>query len=158
MDVGVAVIIAAIVGAIATLTVTWITARGGNGGPFALPAPNAPMSFATTPASSTTPATQRIPDTLVKICRGLIWGLIGLSYFLAFSGLTGASFSIGIVAVRAFASHAVSLTDTFVPQFAVLSAFGFFCGSVWRTVLGLLPQASRNASGQSPPVLQTEAR
>jgi hypothetical protein len=153
MDVGVAVIIAAIVGAIATLTVAWITARAGDVGVPVSPEPNAPMSKAATAS-----ATQHIPNALVKICRALIWGLIGLSYFLAFSGLTGASFSIGIVAVRAFASHAVSLTDTFVPQFAVLCAFGFFCGSVLRTVLGLLPQANRNSSGHALPVLQTEAR
>lgn len=150
MDVGVAVIIAAVVGAIATLTVAWIVARARESA--------APVYLDATLALSTPLATRRVANAFVTMCRAFVWVLIGLSYFLAFSGLTGASFSIGVVAVRAFASHAVSLTDSFVPQFAVLSAFGFFCGSVLRTVLGLLPRANRDSSDHPLPALQTEAR
>jgi len=144
MDVGVAAIVAAIVGAIATVTVAWITARARMS---VTPAsatlePIAPTDHGATPASSTALTMQRIPNAFVKMCRALVWVLLGLSYFLAFSGLTGASYLTGIVAVRAFAYQAVSLPDSFVLQFAVLSAFGFFCGSVWRTVLGLLPQSN----------------
>jgi hypothetical protein len=150
MDVRVALIIAAIVGAIATVTVALIAfhARGSA----------ARIHLDATLAPSTPLAAHRIPNAFVTIFRAFVWVLIGLSYFLAFSGLTGASFSIGVVAVRAFASHAVSLTDSFVPQFAVLSAFGFFCGSALRTVLGLLPRANQDLSGHPLPVLQTEAR
>jgi len=144
MDVGVAAIVAAVIGAIATIAIAWITARAQIG---AAPAPatlgpTASTNRGTTPASSPALATQRSPSTFVDMCRALVWVLMGLSYFLAFSGLTGASFLAGIVAVRAFAYHAVSVPDSFVLQFAVLSAFGFFCGSVWRTVLGLLPQTN----------------
>ena len=159
MDVGAALIVATIVGAIATILVAWITVRAPIGTPAsATRESTAAIYLDATLASSTALAMHRTPNAFVNLCRGSVWVLIGLSYFLAFSGLTGASFSIGIVAVRAFASHAVSLTATFVPQFAVLSAFGFFCGSVLRTVLGLLPQANRNSSGHDLPVLQTEAR
>jgi hypothetical protein len=150
MDVGATVIIAAIVGTIATITVAWIA--------FHARESTARIHLDATLASSTPLATHRIPNAFVSVCRALMWVLIGLSYFLAFSGLTGASFSIGIIAVRAFASHAVNLTDTFVPQFAVLSAFGFFCGSVWRSVLGFLPQVNRDTSGHALPALQTQAR
>jgi len=160
MDVGVATIIAAIVGAMATITVAWIIAGAGGGATpaSATPEPTSSINADATPASSATFATQRSRNAFVSACRALVWVLIGLSYFLGFSGLTGASFSIGIVAVRAFADHAVSLTDSFVLQFAVLSAFGFFCGGVWRTLLGLLPQAGRDTAVHSLPVLQTEAR
>jgi hypothetical protein len=150
MDVRVTVVIAAAVGAIATISVAWIAfyARESAVG----------IRFDATLASPTPLATHRIPNAFVGVCRALIWVLVGLSYFLAFSGLTGVSFSIGIIAVRAFASHAVNVTDTFVPQFAVLSAFGFFCGSVWRSVLEFLPKANRDTRGHSLPVLQTQIR
>jgi hypothetical protein len=139
MDVGVATIIAAIIGAVATLAVAWITARAHmTAAPVpAMPEPTASIGGSTNAATSPAFATQWGPDAFAKLCRGLVWVLMGLSYFLGFSGLTGASFSIGIVAVRAFASHPVSLTDSFALQFAILSAFGFFCGSVWRTLLRL---------------------
>ena len=144
MDVGVAAIVAAIIGAIATIAAAWITAHARIG---VAPAsanfePTAPTNYGATPASSAALAMQRIPSAFVNMCRALVWVLMGLSYFLAFSGLTGASFLTGIATVRAFAYHAVSLPDSFVPQFAVLSAIGFFYGSVWRTVLSLLPQAN----------------
>jgi len=144
MDVGVAAIIAAIVGAIATIAAAWITAHARISAvpASATPEPMGPTNYDATPAPSAALATQRFPSAFVNMCRVLVWLLMGLSYFLAFSGLTGASFLTGIVTVRAFAYHAVSLPDSFVLQFAVLSAFGFFCGSVWRTVLGLLPQTN----------------
>jgi hypothetical protein len=144
MDVEAAAIIAAIIGAIATIAAAWITAytRISAMPASATPEPTAPTNYGVTPASSAALATQRVPSAFVNMCRAFVWVLMGLSYFLAFSGLTGASFLTGIVTVRAFAYDAVSLPDSFVPQFAVLSAFGFFCGSVWRTVLGLLPQAN----------------
>jgi hypothetical protein len=141
MDVWVVTIVAAVIGGVATIAVAWIAVRAqvSDAASVAL-APTATMSSATT-ASSTALAAPRRSQAFINTCRALIWVLLGLSYFLGFSALTGASFSIGIVTVRAFADHAVSLADSFVLQFAVLSAFGFFCGTVWRTLLGLLPEA-----------------
>jgi hypothetical protein len=141
MDVEVVAIVAAIVGAIATIAVAWIGRERTNVAvATAAPEPTTSMNGATA-ASSTALAAQLSPNGFVNVCRALLWVLVGLSFFLGFSGLTGASFSIGIFAVRAFASHAISLQDSFVMQFAVLSAFGFFCASVWRTLLGLLSEA-----------------
>jgi hypothetical protein len=143
MDLGVVTIAAAVVGAIATVAVAWIAARTrmSDAQEPAIAGPTASMNGGGT-ASSAALAAWFGTSTFVSTCRALVWVLLGLSYFLGFSGLTGASFSIGIVAVRAFADHAVSIPDSFVLQFAVLSAFGFFCASVWRTVLGLLPQTN----------------
>jgi hypothetical protein len=137
MDVEVVAIVAAIIGAMATIAVAWIARERTSATPAAATPEPASITGGAAPASSTALATQLSPHALL---RALIWVLTGLSYFLGFSGLTGASFSIGIVAVRAFASHPESLSDSFALQFAVLSAFGFFCASVWRTLLGFLPE------------------
>jgi hypothetical protein len=141
MDVKVVTTVAAIIGAVATIAVAWI-ARERTSVDAASATPEPTMSInGVAPASSTALAARLSPNAFVNVCRVLLWVLIGLSYFLGFACLTGASFSIGIVSVRAFASHAVGLQDSFVIQFAVLSAFGFFCASVWRTLLGLLPES-----------------
>jgi hypothetical protein len=143
MDVGAVAIVAAIVGAIATIVVAWISARAQIGaGPVLVTPEPAPSRKRRAAAPPPTTFASQLPGAFATICRALLWVLMGLSYFLGFSALTGASFSIGIVAVKAFAHHSVGLADSFILQFAVLSAFGFFCGSVWHTLLRLWPRSS----------------